>query len=162
MTTFRSSAPSAQGPHRERAHARGQIYREDVTDVLNRAILIGRLAVDPRLSYTQNGVAVTTFRIAVDRPFTNQQGERETDFFTVVTWRKLAEVCAHNLNKGRLVAVEGRLQTRSYQAQDGSTRWVTEVVADNVRFLDWPKDGQSSQGEADGGDDWGDEDSVPF
>lgn len=108
--------------------------------MLNRVVLIGRLAVDPQLSYTQNGVAVTTFRIAVGRPFTNQQGDRETDFFPIVTWRKLAEACAHNLNKGRLVAVEGRLQSRSYQAQDGSTRWITEVVADNVRFLDWPKD----------------------
>jgi len=129
---------------------------------MNVTVLVGRLANDPELRYTQNGVAVTTFRIAVDRPFTNQQGERETDFFPIVTWRKLAEVCANNLNKGRLVAVEGRLQNRSYIAQDGSTRWVTEVVADNVRFLDWRKDEQGSQGEADGGDDWSDEDSVPF
>src|SRR5690606_10680534 len=144
-------------PHHERAHARDQIYREDVTDGLNRAILIGRVAVDPRLSYTQSGVAVTTFRIAVDRPFKHQQGERETDFFTVVTWRKLAETCAHNLSKGRLVAVEGRLQTRSYQAQDGGTRWITEVVAENVRFLDWPKDGQPG---GDGGA--AEDDSVPF
>ena len=123
--------------------------------MLNRAILIGRVAVDPRLSYTQNGVAVTTFRVAVDRPFTNQQGERETDFFPIVTWRRLAETCAHNLNKGRLVAVEGRLHTRSYQAQDGSTRWVTEVVAENVRFLDWPKGGQGRRGEMQ-------EDDLPF
>jgi len=130
--------------------------------VLNRAILIGRLTADPELRYTQQGHAVTTFRIAVDRPFTNQQGERETDFFQIVTWRKLAESCARNLNKGRLVAVEGRLQNRSFTAPDGSTRWVTEVVADSVRFLDWPKDEQGGQGEADGGDDWGDEDSVPF
>lgn len=128
-----------------------------MTDVLNRAILIGRLAVDPQLSYTKNGVAVTTFRIAVDRAYTNQQGERETDFFPIVTWRKLAEVCAHNLDKGRLVAVEGRLQTRSYAAQDGSTRWVTEVVADDVRFLDWPKEGQQV---GDGGA--AEDDSVPF
>src|SRR5690606_3585859 len=129
---------------------------------MNLVVLIGRLTDDPTLRYTQSGVAVTTFRIAVDRPFKNQQGERETDFFPIVTWRKLAESCAHHLNKGRLVAVEGRLQTRSYQGQDGGKRWVTEVVADNVRFLDWPKDEQGSQGEADGGDDWGDEDSVPF
>jgi len=129
---------------------------------MNLVVLIGRLTDDPTLRYTQTGVPVTTFRIAVDRPFTNQQGERETDFFPVVTWRKLAETCAHNLNKGRLVAVEGRLHNRSYTAQDGSTRWVTEVVAENVRFLDWPTGEQSSQGEADGGDDWGDEDSVPF
>jgi len=134
--------------------------------VLNRAILIGRLTADPELRYTQQGHAVTTFRIAVDRPFTNQQGERETDFFPIVTWRKLAETCAHNLNKGRLVAVEGRLQTRSYQGQDGGTRWVTEVVADNVRFLDWPREQQQTEAAADGGefgDEWDEgEDEVPF
>lgn len=128
--------------------------------MLNRVILIGRLAADPELRYTQQGVAVTNFRIAVDRPFTNQQGEREADFFPIVTWRKLAETCAHNLSKGRLVAVEGRLQTRSYQAQDGSTRWITEVVADNVRFLDWPREGRPDAAEAtfDGYE----EDEVPF
>lgn len=131
--------------------------------MLNRVILIGRLATDPELRYTQTGVPVTNFRIAVDRPFMNQQGERETDFFTVVTWRKLAEVCAHNLGKGRLVAVEGRLQTRSYQAQDGGTRWITEVVADNVRFLDWPKDGPS-EGAGPAADPFPgfEEDEVPF
>ncbi|REJ35540.1 MAG: single-stranded DNA-binding protein [Bacillota bacterium] len=131
--------------------------------MLNRVILIGRLATDPELRYTQTGVPVTNFRIAVDRPFMNQQGERETDFFTVVTWRKLAEVCAHNLGKGRLVAVEGRLQTRSYQAQDGGTRWITEVVADNVRFLDWPKDGPS-EGTGPAADPFPgfEEDEVPF
>ena len=130
--------------------------------MLNRVILIGRLTADPRLSYTQNGVPVTTFRIAVDRPFINQQGERETDFFPIVTWRKLAEVCAHNLGKGRLVAVEGRLQTRSYQAQDGGRRWATEVVADNVRFLDWPKEQQHAAAADEGGHEWDEEDSVPF
>ncbi|OUM97655.1 MAG: single-stranded DNA-binding protein, partial [Firmicutes bacterium ZCTH02-B6] len=105
---------------------------------------------------------VTNFRIAVDRPFSNQQGDRETDFFPVVTWRKLAETCAHNLSKGRLVAVEGRLQNRSFQAQDGSTRWVTEVVADNVRFLDWPKDGRPDPGAAVDPFDGFEEDEVPF
>jgi len=132
--------------------------------VLNRVILIGRLTADPEIRYTPQGVAVTTFRVAVDRPFTNQQGERETDFFPVVTWRKLAETCARNLSKGRLVAVEGRLQTRSYQGQDGGTRWMTEVVADNVRFLDWSRKQQQVEASADG--DWfGDEfeeGSVPF
>jgi len=135
--------------------------------LLNRVILIGRLAVDPELRYTQQGVPVTNFRIAVDRPFTNQQGEREVDFFPVVTWRKLAEVCAHNLTKGRLVAVEGRLQSRSYQGQDGTTRWVTEIVADNVRFLDWPKDNPPGPSEPASpfGDPYMDdfsEDDVPF
>lgn len=131
--------------------------------MLNRAILIGRLTADPELRYTPQGHAVTTFRIAVDRPFKNQQGEREADFFPIVTWRRLAETCAHNLNKGRLVAVEGRLQTRSYQAQDGSTRWATEVVADNVRFLDWPKDGGALRSDAPAAPaDEMPEDDVPF
>jgi len=131
--------------------------------VLNRAILIGRLTADPELRYTPQGHAVTTFRIAVDRPFKNQQGEREADFFSIVTWRRLAETCAHNLNKGRLVAVEGRLQTRSYQAQDGSTRWATEVVADNVLFLDWPKDGGALRSDAPAAPaDEMPEDDVPF
>jgi len=108
--------------------------------MLNRIILIGRLVADPQLRYTQGGTAVANFRIAVDRPFTNQQGERETDFIDIVTWRRLAEVCAHNLNKGRLVAVEGRLQVRDYE-YEGQRRRQAEVVADNVQFLDWPKDG---------------------
>src|SRR5690554_2020228 len=96
----------------------------------------------------------------------NQQGERETDFFSIVTWRKLAEVCAHNLGKGRLVAVEGRLQSRSFTARDGSTRWATEVVADSVRFLDWPKDGGQDEAAVDDGAGYDDgemqEDDLPF
>ncbi|NLO88753.1 MAG: single-stranded DNA-binding protein [Clostridia bacterium] len=114
--------------------------------MLNRIILIGRLTQDPELRYTGSGVAVSTFTLAVDRPFANQQGERETDFIRIVTWRKLAETCAKNLGKGRLVAVEGRLQVRSYETQEGQRRQVSEVVADNVRFLDWPKDRQDSAG----------------
>jgi len=108
--------------------------------MLNRVILIGRLTADPQLRYTQSGIAVGNFRLAVDRPFTNQQGERETDFIDIVVWRRLAETCANNLGKGRLVAVEGRLQIRYYEAQDGGRRQAAEVVADNVRFLDWPAD----------------------
>lgn len=114
--------------------------------MLNRVILIGRLARDPELRYTTSGIAVATFAIAVDRPFTSQSGEREADFIDVVVWRKLAETVANHLSKGRLVAVEGRLQTRSYDDSNGVRRKVTEVVADNVRFLDWPKDGQQGQG----------------
>jgi single-strand DNA-binding protein len=106
--------------------------------VLNRVILIGRLVADPQLRYTQSGVAVTSFTIAVDRSFTSQNGERETDFIDIVTWRKLAETCANHLNKGRLVAVEGRLQIRSYDDRDGIRRKAAEVVADQVQFLDWP------------------------
>ncbi|NLJ23871.1 MAG: single-stranded DNA-binding protein [Firmicutes bacterium] len=111
--------------------------------MLNRVILIGRLTADPELRYTQSGTAVANFRIAVDRPFTNQSGERETDFIPIVVWDKQAETCANYLNKGRLVAVDGRMQVRSYDAQDGSRRWVTEVVAQDVRFLDWGR--QSDQ-----------------
>ena len=112
--------------------------------MLNRIILIGRLTRDPELRFTPaNGVPVAQFTIAVDRPFVNQKGEREADFIRIVTWRKLAETCANNLTKGRLVAVDGRLQIRSYEGQDGQRRYVTEVVADTVRFLDKPKTGSN-------------------
>lgn len=110
--------------------------------MFNRVILIGRLTKDPELRYTPNGVAVATFTIAVNRPYTNQQGEKETDFIRILTWRKLAEVCAQNLGKGRLVAVEGRLQVRTYEDPNSVKRTISEVVAENVRFLDWPKDTQ--------------------
>jgi single-strand DNA-binding protein len=104
--------------------------------VLNRIILIGRLTRDPELRYVPSGQPVAQFTLAVDRPFTNQQGERETDFIDIVAWRKLAEQVSQHLTKGRLVAVEGRLQIRSYETQDGQKRKVAEVVADQVRFLD--------------------------
>lgn len=115
--------------------------------MLNRSILIGRLTRDPELKYTPAGVAVTTFTLAVDRPFTSQGGEREADFIPVVVWRQLAETCANYLRKGRLTAVEGRIQVRNYENNEGKRVYVTEVVADNVRFLESNRDGQSgSQG----------------
>lgn len=105
--------------------------------MLNRVILIGRLVRDPELRYTPNGTAHCSFTLAVDRPFTNQQTkEREADFIQVVTWRQLAETCANYLRKGRLTAVEGRIQVRSYDNNEGRKVYVTEVVADNVRFLE--------------------------
>jgi len=104
--------------------------------VYNRIILIGRLTRDPELRYVPSGQPVASFTLAVDRPFTNQQGERDTDFIDIVAWRKLAEQVSQHLVKGRLVAVEGRLQIRSYETQDGQKRKVAEVVADGVRFLD--------------------------
>ncbi|MDA8352510.1 MAG: single-stranded DNA-binding protein [Firmicutes bacterium] len=104
--------------------------------MLNRVVLIGRLTWDPELRYTPNGVAVTSFRLAVDRPFTNQRGERETDFIDIVVWRQLAETVANYMKKGRLVAVEGRLQVRSFENNEGRRIRVSEVVGDNVRFLD--------------------------
>ncbi|MFP4975110.1 single-stranded DNA-binding protein [Paenibacillus sp. CN-4] len=113
--------------------------------MLNRVILIGRLTRDPELRYTPAGVAVTQFTLAVDRPFTGQGGEREADFIPVVTWRQLAETCANYLRKGRLTAVEGRIQVRNYENNEGRRVYVTEVIADNVRFL------ESSQSRGEGG-----------
>lgn len=117
--------------------------------MLNKVILIGRLTQDPELRYTQNGTPVAGFTLAVDRQFTTRQGERETDFINIVVWQKLAETCANHLGKGRLVAVEGRLQIRSYDDNQGIRRKVAEVVANDVRFLDWPKEGR--EGTAGGG-----------
>jgi len=128
--------------------------------VLNKVILVGRLVRDPELRYTASGVPVAKFAIAVDRPFTNQQGERETDFIDIVVWRKQAETVANYLSKGRLVLVDGRLQVRSYETQEGQRRRVYEVVAENVRFLDprGAQEGASDEGSPDEGLD-GD---VPF
>lgn len=118
--------------------------------MLNQVVLIGRLTRDPELRYTAgSGVPVATFTLAVDRPFANQQGERETDFINIVTWRKLAENCANHLKKGRLVAVTGRLQIRSYDDSQGIRRKASEVVADNVRFLEWGKSADEGAGPAD-------------
>jgi len=111
--------------------------------LLNRVVLIGRLTKDPELRYTPNGKAVGSFSLAVDRPFKNQQGEREADFINIVVWGPQAESCANYLTKGKLAAVDGRLQIRSYDGQDGQKRWITEVVAETVRFLS-PKDGGGS------------------
>lgn len=132
--------------------------------MLNKVILIGRLVRDPELRYTANGVAVAGFTVAVDRPFTNQQGERETDFIDIVVWRKLAETCANHLSKGRLVAVDGRLQVRSYETPEGQRRKVAEVVADDVRFLDRPREGAAAAGSLDslGSEISMSEDDVPF
>lgn len=102
---------------------------------MNRAIIIGRLTKDPETRTTSGGIANTTFTVAVSRPFTSQNGEREADFLNCVAWRKQAENIAKYCTKGSQVAVEGRIQTRTYDAQDGSKRYVTEIIADNVTFL---------------------------
>lgn len=111
---------------------------------MNHIVLIGRLTRDPELRYTPNGVAVANFDLAVDRPTTNKQGERETDFIRIVVWQKQAEHCANYLKKGRLVGVEGRLQIRSYETQDGQKRRVAEVIANYVQFLDRNREDTSS------------------
>lgn len=107
--------------------------------MLNKIILIGRLTRDPEMRYTPSGKPVTSMALAVDRPYTNQDGERQTDFIDIVVWGKMAETVANHLNKGRLVAVEGRLQIRTYEAKEGQKRKAAEVIAENVRFLDRKK-----------------------
>ena len=102
---------------------------------MNKAILIGNLASDPEARTTQSGISQSTFRIAVQRRFANQQGVREADFFTVIAWRQTADFCNRFLSKGRKVAVEGTIQNRSYDAQDGSKRYVTEIIADSVEAV---------------------------
>ena len=102
---------------------------------MNKVFLIGRLTRDPELRYTGSNIPVATFSLAVNRNFSNQNGEREADFFNIVVWRKQAENCKNYLNQGSQVAIEGRLQSRSYDDKDGSKRYVTEVIADNVEFL---------------------------
>ncbi len=102
---------------------------------LNRVILIGNLTRDPELRYTPDGTPVASFTIAVNRPFTTRQGEREADFISVVVWRKRAETCSEYLAKGSQVAVDGRLQIRNYEDKDGIKRRVAEVVAWRVEFL---------------------------
>ncbi len=136
--------------------------------MFNRVILIGRLTKDPELRYTTNGVAVATFTLAVNRNYKNAQGEKETDFIPCVAFRQLAELCANYLSKGKLAALEGRLQIRSYEAQDGQKRYVTEIVADDVRFLS-PKDNNNSSSSSAGADNFGSfahevslDDDIPF
>ena len=102
---------------------------------MNKVFLIGRLTRDPELRYTGNNTAVASFSLAVQRNFANQQGEREADFFNITVWRKQAENVKNYLTQGSQVAIEGRLQTRSYDDANGQKRYVTEVVADNVEFI---------------------------
>lgn len=102
---------------------------------MNKVIITGNLANDPEAFTTQSGVSRSTFRVAVQRRFANANGVREADFLTVVAWRQTAEFCNKYLLKGRKVAVEGSIQTRQYDAQDGSKRWVTEIIAESVEAL---------------------------
>ena len=105
---------------------------------LNKVMLIGNVGTDPEMRYTANGNAVTTFRMAVNRNYSGPDGERreETEWFSIVTWNKLAETCSQFLQKGRSAYVEGRLQTRSWEGQDGQRRFKTEVIANTVQVLD--------------------------
>lgn len=102
---------------------------------MNKVFLIGRLTRNPELRYTGNNTAVASFTLAVNRTFTNQSGEREADFINIVVWRKQAENVKNYLSQGSQVAIDGRIQTRSYDDQNGNKRYITEVIADNVEFL---------------------------
>ncbi|WP_100011684.1 single-stranded DNA-binding protein [Lentibacillus sediminis] len=104
--------------------------------MLNRVVLVGRLTKDPDLRYTASGVAVANFTVAVDRPFSNQQGEREADFIRCVVWRRPAENLANYMKKGSMIGVDGRVQTRNFEGQDGKMVFMTEIVADSVQFLE--------------------------
>lgn len=114
---------------------------------MNKVILIGNLTKDPELRYTPNGVAVCTFTVAVNRP--KSGGEKETDFLNIVAWQKLADLCASYLKKGRQAAIEGRLQSRSYDNKEGKRVYVTEVVAENVQFLGSRDDSPATEFPAD-------------
>jgi len=117
---------------------------------MNKVILIGRLTKDPEIRYTQAGTPVGTFTLAVDRRWMhkeNNNGQPTADFIPCVVWNKLAEVVGNNITKGRRISVEGRLQVRTYDAQDGSKRWVTEVIANEIEFLDSKQNAPAAEGE---------------
>ncbi|ACA47059.1 single-stranded DNA-binding protein [Clostridium botulinum] len=104
---------------------------------MNKVVLIGRLTKDPELKFTPgNGTAVANFTLAVDRRF-SKDGQREADFIPIVVWGKQAESTANYMSKGKLMGVSGRIQTRSYEAKDGTKRYITEVIAEEVKFLEW-------------------------
>ena len=113
--------------------------------MINRVILVGRLTKDPEYRENRNSVGVATFTLAINRPFTNAQGEREADFINVVVFKRQAENVSQYLFKGNLAGVDGRIQSRSYENQEGRRVFVTEVIADNVHFLEPKKSNQSQQ-----------------
>ena len=113
---------------------------------MNKVFLIGNLTKDPELATTNSGISVCRFSLAVPRNFANSEGERETDFLNIIVWRGQAENCHKYLSKGSKCAVSGSIQTRSYDAQDGTKRHVTEIVAENVEFLN-TRSSQEGQGQ---------------
>lgn len=115
---------------------------------MNKVILVGRLAQDPEVRYTQSGKAVASFTLAVNR-FSSGQGQNNADFVPIVAWERLAETCGNNLTKGQRVLVDGRLQIRSYEANDGSKRRVAEVVAQSIEFLERKQASSSDAGNID-------------
>lgn len=112
---------------------------------MNKTILLGRLTRDPEIRYTQTGACVAQFTLAVDRPVANQDGEKEADFIQCVAWSKTAEVIGNHVHKGQRLLVEGRLQIRSYDAKDGSKRWVTEVIVNHGEFIERKEQQENQQ-----------------
>ncbi|NLX61639.1 MAG: single-stranded DNA-binding protein [Tissierellia bacterium] len=146
---------------------------------MNNVVLIGRLTKDPELRYTTTGIPVATFRLAVDKGLSREKkqemeakGQPTADFISIVVYGKQAENCANYLGKGRLTAIQGRIQSRTYDAMDGTRRFVTEVVANRVEFLEWGEGSQKSDNPADFNDSMDfpdidgfdpiDDDNIPF
>lgn len=117
---------------------------------MNKVFLIGNLTRDPELSTTNSGISLCRFSLAVSRRFANAEGERETDFLNIIVWRQLAETCHKFLKKGSKVCVLGSIQTRNYEAQDGTKRYLTEIIAEEVEFLNSKPSGETvtNEGEA--------------
>jgi len=116
--------------------------------MINRVVLVGRLAKDPEVRFTPNGIASCRFTVAVNRTFQNQQGEREADFINCVAWRKQAENLANFQKKGNLIGLEGRIQTGSYEGQDGKRVYTTDVVADSIQFLEHKNGSEGAQNDS--------------
>lgn len=129
--------------------------------MLNKVVLIGRLTKDPDLRYTTSGIAVARFTLAVNRNYKNQDDEKQADFIPITVWRNTAENCAKYLSKGRMVAVAGRIQTGSYE-QDGQRRYTWEVVADEVRFLEWGNKQEQGQDDIPGFAPYENDEELPF
>lgn len=115
--------------------------------MFNKCILMGRLTKDPEVKYTQTGKVVTQFTLAVDRPFKDANGNKETDFIPVVVWGKAGELVGNSCQKGHRLLVDGRLQIRSYEAKDGSKRWVSEIIANGVEFVERKSDKGGTSGD---------------
>lgn len=128
---------------------------------MNKVILIGRLAADPEIKQTGGGISVCRFTLAVTRRHADAQGNRQADFLPVIAWRQLADLCHKYLSKGKQAAVTGEIQTRSYDAQDGTKRYVTEIIADSVEFLT-PKSAQPPTAGTPEGFEEIDDDMLPF
>ncbi len=114
---------------------------------MNKVILMGRLTKDPEVRYTQTGKVVTQFILAVDRPFKDADGNKETDFIPVVVWGKAAELVGNSCQKGHRLLIDGRLQIRSYEAKEGGKRWVTEIIANGVEFVERKSDKGGTSGD---------------